>query len=222
MVAFNVAAGAALRRMRCGLLRAHTAPDAARLAAWTALDPALARFAHTAAVYAPGDSSEGLAHFGLGAALYAHASSPLRRYADLVNSRLLGAGGSAGSGGGAAALPLAEHLNRRGKAVRAFERDVFFIQAIAGGAGTLLRAEGCVVEVLDAAAMRVHVPAWERLVWATWRGEGADEAPPLPGQRVALTAYCDLSARDWKRRVVTVARRPLAPEAARSVGSQTV
>jgi ribonuclease R len=76
------------------------------------------------AVYSP----DNLGHFGLGLQRYAHFTSPIRRYADLVVHRLLVAGLGLGEGGltaGAAAdLPAwANHISMAERRAEAAERD---------------------------------------------------------------------------------------------------
>ena len=125
MIAYNTAAAAVLRLTGAGLLRAHGGRANTE---WSALATAtgcsdLAFLGASSGSYVPGDSLE-CAHAGLGLDVYCHASSPLRRYADLVNQRwlrhlLFGAGRPFM----AFADSVARHLNERGSAAKAYERD---------------------------------------------------------------------------------------------------
>lgn len=82
------------------------------------------------------DDDGGMEHllcWGFDGSAYAPATSPLRKYVDLENQRLL----VAGCGGSTAPTPsplyysaLAHWLNARSRALKSFERDAFFLEAV--------------------------------------------------------------------------------------------
>jgi hypothetical protein len=196
MLFYNVTAGQRLRAAGDGrgLLRAHAAPERGRLEAVAAVDPALKFLGYSSAVYVPADAPDA-AHWGLRAAAYAHASSPLRRYADLYNQRLLLNLVAADAAAGAAAADdgveeLARALNARSTAVKAYERDSFFLSKIEPNKLTATRAKflrlkeaeevdeveesagasaadatgGCGAEPFQRRRAELWVPDWYRLV----------------------------------------------------------
>ena len=136
MLFYNVAAGRRVRALGAGVLRRHGAPTLARIAEYTAVDAALSYLAYESASYVPASEGE-CRHYGLSADVYAHASSPIRRYSDLYNQRVLvargGAGGAveaaaqSGSGSGSAEPgELCSWLNLRARSLKRYSYDAFF------------------------------------------------------------------------------------------------
>jgi exoribonuclease R len=159
-----------------GILRTHSGPKAERLAALTAaLGPEVAaRFASEAAAYAPSGT-----HFGMGDRPYCHATSPIRRYADLVNQRIL-----KGCSSGPPDWQLFHNLNVRSKAAKEYERAVAFMKA--------LKAPVKEVDVIVIDEKTAYVPSWNRMI----RLKGASPGP----QRVRY--FYDASKAQWKERMV--------------------
>ena len=140
MLWYNINAGEKLKTTRTGgLLRAQAAPDAtstARAASLSLIDPALATLAYLPARYCAVDDAAP-AHYALKAQAYAHASSPLRRYADLENQRaLLSLPLRAPLNGNGAVVRsgecdvLADHLNNRRRATKKYSRDSTFLAVV--------------------------------------------------------------------------------------------
>ena len=134
MLFYNVAAGVRVQGARAGLLRKHGAATQARLEEYAAVDAALAQLAYHSAAYVPADDPAPR-HWGLGAEAYAHASSPIRRYSDLYNQRVL-VGSSGGGGGGGSSSEsggegeLCAWLNARSQSLKRYSRDAFFLSKI--------------------------------------------------------------------------------------------
>jgi ribonuclease R len=89
----------------------------------SAINEAILR-AQAQAVYAP----DNIGHFGLALARYAHFTSPIRRYADLVVHRALirahgFAGGDAGAGDWSRLERVGDHLSKTERRAAAAERD---------------------------------------------------------------------------------------------------
>jgi exoribonuclease R len=186
MIRYNTAAAALLRAHGVGLLRTQSPADAAAVASWP---PALCHLAAEAAVYAPA-TTDAPEHAGLGLPAYTHASSPLRRYADLVNQRALKAIIT-----GTPVAPLsdiADHLNTRTRAARRWTRDLTFLEHIVPG-----RVQELGVVWLD--ATRVWVPDWQRVI--RLRHDPADV--PAPGTAGRIEVFCDPTRRNWRQRVLT-------------------
>jgi len=196
MIRYNTAAATRFRAAGVGLLRTQQASQDA--AGWTAIDPELAPFAAEAATYeqVDPDTSVNQGHASLGLAAYCHASSPLRRYADLVNQRILKAlirGTDAATSKPAPAL--VDHLNARTKASRQWTRDLTFLHHVTPGK----------VHVIDVTWLpdnRVWVPAWRRIIRLRHEEEKA------VGHKGRIQIFCDPTRRNWKRRVLTAAVVP--------------
>ena len=200
MIRYNMAAAETLREYAAGILRTQRPADAAAVADWTAINPDLARLAHEAATYEFACEDADQSHAGLGVAAYCHASSPLRRYADLANQRTL------------KALitrrplpildgPLVAHLNERTRANRRWARDLTFLERVKPGRVHL-------TDIIWVSPTQVWVPAWSRLL--RLRHEVA--TPPEPGTRGAIQIFCDPTKRNWRSRILTAsASTPTTP-----------
>jgi len=182
MILYNTHAGEALRAKGQGILRTHSQPEQEKLDKWTQIDPDLAFLAYESAIFV-GASASNPTHFGLATGAYAYASSPIRRYCDLVNQRILK--------GEAVTDDLVQHLNRRQKQAKAFSRDLFFMTGLSESQVT-----GVVVES-GPESFRVYVPAWKRVVKVR-----SLTAIPEPKTQVSLTWYLDMKTPFWKERMV--------------------
>lgn len=189
MILYNTKAAALLKKSGIGLLRTQANAAAAE---WP---PALQHLANEAALYEPVASTRQQGHAGLGLSAYAHASSPLRRYADLVNQRIL------------VALIInqdfimheitdttATHLNARTKAAKRWTRDLTFLAHVIPG-----RVHEIIV--LWISEKQVWVPAWKMIL----KLRHEVPAPPAPGTEDRIQIFCDPTRRNWKRRILTAA-----------------
>lgn len=190
MILYNRKAGETLRKKRNGILRRHSAPKAAALAQWTAIDPSLSFLAYEAATFCLA-TEEDTRHFGLSEVdAYAYASSPIRRYCDLVNQRIL-KGASA-----TVQQETVDALNRRQKQAKAFSRDLFFMRQLATGAKM---QGGLVVAHIDKAltAFKAYIPAWKRCV----KIKCMEDLPPI-GSRITLEWLYDYEKPNWKEKII--------------------
>lgn len=193
MILYNRKAGETLRKKGNGILRRHSAPKAAALAQWTAIDPSLSFLAYEAATFCLA-TDEDTRHFGLSEVdSYAYASSPIRRYCDLVNQRIL-KGASV-----AVQQEIVDALNRRQKQAKAFSRDLFFMRELATGVKV---QGGLVVAHTDKAftAFKAYIPAWKRCVKVKCL-QDAEDLPPV-GSRVSLEWLCDYEKPNWKEKII--------------------
>jgi hypothetical protein len=182
MIRYNAAAAALLISKGQGLLRVQPSSPTA------VVNPAVAHLLHEAASYETTDIEE-KRHASLGLAAYCHASSPLRRYADLVNQRAIYSiiGSTEGQ------KLVAAHLNDRMKAARRFGRDLTFLTHVTPGK----------VHEIDVIVMtegKAYVPLWGRIIRLRHevRPEENNE-----GTQLRIQIYCDPTQRNWKQRVLT-------------------
>ena len=196
MIRYNSAAAARLKEAAAGLLRTQAPADASAAANWVAIDPALVRLAHEAARYEPAagegaGTGENQGHAGLGLTAYTHASSPLRRYADLVNQRVLKAL-IQGEPLSPTDSQLAIDLTERQRMNRRWTRDITFLEYVTPG-------KVHTIDVIWVDQERVWVPTWQRLL----RIRHTPSIVMVPGTRGHIDIFCDPSQRNWKRRVMT-------------------
>lgn len=182
MLAYNTAVARKLKEAGVGLLRVQ--PQAEANPVLQAIDPALAA---EAATYEPADPTKEQRHASLDRDAYCHASSPLRRYADLVNQRSLKA---LLTGGPVVPTEVAAHLNERNKAQKRWQRDLIFLTHVTPG---LIH----VVDVTWTSATEVWVPKWRRVI--RLRHEQAE----VPGTKGTIRIFCDPTKRNWKQRILT-------------------
>jgi hypothetical protein len=223
MIRYNAAAAQLLREAGTGLLRVQSPADAASVASWP---PALAHLANEAASYEPTCASTACssqAHASLGLAAYCHASSPLRRYADLLNQRaikalLVSRGspplGSRGSPplGSRGSPPLGSRgsppLGSRGSPPQPVSEKVAAHLNDRAKANrrwsrdlTFLAhvTPGKVheIDVTWVSEGLVWVPTWGRLLRLRHDEEHA------VGTEGRIQIFCDPTRRNWKRRVLT-------------------
>jgi hypothetical protein len=201
MIKYNHVAAQLLSSVGLGVLRRQ---DGMRDTEYTAVAEAsgcaeIAHFGAAAGSYCVGSSIQ-TAHSGLGLDVYCHATSPLRRYADLVNQRILkyllfGEDWVLGKGAPLGAEDVVTHLNARAAAAKWLERELWFLDALKPD--SITEAEGICLKLKDAEAGRwsVYVAAWRRKI--TGCGEGLSA-----GDRVTVRAFCDLRRPVWRDRIV--------------------
>jgi exoribonuclease R len=235
MVSYNAAAAHRLIEAGAGVLRRHrghvgtrcTAEELRNLAAAAGIAE-LAFLGYAAGEYiSTASADDERVHSGLGLTAYCHASSPLRRYADLINQRILV--GLTGPTATATATVGPPELNRRAKEVKAFERAVWCLQNLA--ADRLSKASGWILgwgpgPQEGEVKLQIYVPNWSRtcrviLRSPTGTSAGASgsgiEAIAVgrrdgeggcwecrKGQKVQMTAYWDLRATPENRFVFRV------------------
>ena len=189
MILYNAFVAAALAKAGSGLLRVQ--PPSPELTA-AASHPSLAHLLQEAATYETADV-EFKAHTSLGLPVYCHATSPLRRYADLVNQRVLHSIRTGAAAHLSNQKTVAAHLNERTKAARRFGRDLTFLTHVTPGRVH----EVAVIIMLDDKA---YVPLWNRVIRIRHFMSPADN---VPGKEIRIHVYCDPTQRNWKQRVLT-------------------
>lgn len=207
MVYYNAEAGKLLKSAGLGILRHHSEPDMEKFTRLSAIDPALEKMAFSAASYVTSDV-EGR-HWGLDTDDYAHASSPLRRYADLYNQRcLLSIFKNSESKLVQNPKVLCRQLNILQKNSKAFDRDEFFITSLAKTKQPVLYP--MVIEInQEKQFVKLWVKEWNRIVRIkTLVGDGYVEAkdgtrvPINLKQNVKLTYHVNYEKAQWKDKII--------------------
>jgi exoribonuclease R len=175
MIFYNTEAGKKLKAAHMGILRRHSAPDQEKWKNYMEHVPALKFLAMQAAEYVLAEESDTV-HYGLSSDTYAHASSPIRRYADLVNQRILKHLMHGSTEPKVAVpeyyiVPITMHdMNARVKAIKRFARDMDFVEAWATGKTVFT---GIIMDrVLKENArtkVKIYIPEWKRMISATYK-----------------------------------------------------
>jgi exoribonuclease R len=178
---YNLEAAQKLIEAGHGILRSHTGPKQEKLELYEkALGPTVAQqFASEAAKYV-GVGPTIFTHYGMDGRPYCHATSPIRRYADLVNQRILK---------GALDNPrnheLLYSLNVRSAAARDYDRIQFFLQQLGSNP---------IVDLVIVDEKRGFVPQWKQIVRYA--------STETPGTTINARFYYDATQPKWKHKIV--------------------
>jgi exoribonuclease II len=176
MIFYNTEAAKILKQMGQGILRVHSAPDVGKLETYKSLGVDGQFLAFKSAKYVSTSSEE--KHWGLNTDVYCHATSPIRRFADVINQYVL-------KGETPPDVDL-DMLNERSRELKQYARDSFFIRQLRSG-----KRQVNGVSLND---HRVWVPEWKRIV--TCKNNS------LPGTHGKLHFSLDMNQSTWKRRMV--------------------
>ncbi len=151
-------------------------------------------------------------HSGLQKALYCHASSPLRRYSDLVNQRLLlGILTELEN-----SSTLANYLSDRAKTIKQFERSVWCLETLKPT--IISEANGYVLGwkiQREDVVLRVYVPRWKQTIKLFFFPDSGNEKEIhvrtrdtstsvtfQTGDSISIRAYCNLRKAQWSERFI--------------------
>lgn len=216
MIRYNQEAGKKLRHAGIGILRRHASAEQERVERYREHLPEWKFLAMSSAEYVLAEEKDTY-HSGLGTDAYAHTTSPIRRYADLVNQRALKALLHAPS----AVLPYTFivpvtmfDLNRREQTIRQFEREMTFLGAIQRGESrtrAIVIDVANVIEGVEEYEIQFYLPAWKKRVFGRYRKAGEnqiltrDETEvrniPLYGE-IEIQCSIQWSMRHWKKRLL--------------------
>ncbi len=181
MLFYNRESAMLLKEYGKGIWRGHTEPDYHKLTKYQSYGAGIEFLAQKAAVYTHCPSK----HWGLGNVEYCHASSPIRRWADVVNQSIL-----------KKKEPFVfdvDHLNTVSKNAKSYERDTFFMNALAFHKHKELM--GCISIDKNEKRTRFWVQQWKRIV--TVPNVQVDE-----GKRVDIHYFLEYNNINWKKRLV--------------------
>ena len=199
MILYNSSAANILRKNANGLLRSHTKGRNAEEWRSFALETGcaeLAYFGYESGTYIPANNSD-VRHTGLNLDVYCHASSPLRRYADLHNQRWLKH----------ILFQFPEpiqavnwnHLNEQTRRAKQLDRDLWFLEHLQPD--TITTVQGILLQKKDD-SWSVYVPSWKRKIRSKQFAE--DTTVYECGEHVVIRAYTDLKASSFSNRYVCV------------------
>jgi exoribonuclease R len=175
MIFYNCQVAKELISRNKGILRSQHAPDIEKLNEYLALGVDLKILANKSAFYC--HTNEHSMHWGLNKE-YCHASSPIRRFADIVNQMVLMYD--------TVDIDI-DKLNTISSNAKKYERDIFFVNKVLGSSrrkicGTVLNER------------RVWVPAWKRIITC--------ENSIKPGTYGTLYYSVNMNQPTWKKRMV--------------------
>lgn len=177
MLFYNCEAAKKLVKIQAGLLRSQDGPEVEKLREFSKLGASVEFLANKSAYYVHASTCQ--KHWGLGKDYYCHATSPIRRFADVINQTVL-LGYSIGP------YDIAM-LNERGKCAKKYERDMFFLMQV-------MMSGKREVEGMTLNDHRIWVPDWKRIVTCKNTAE--------PGTSGILKYSVDMDQPTWKKRMV--------------------
>jgi exoribonuclease R len=168
------------------------------------------KLAYSSAKYCLADEVD-TCHFGLESDNYAHVSSPIRRYADLVNQRALKC--ILKSSADQFIVPITMYdMNYRAKLNKAFSRDYDFLKAISTGQTTF---KGIILDKKDVdetnTKIKIYIPEWKRAISTTYKKVDENtvysrdekrEVDVTDFREVEVKCAFNINARFWKERMV--------------------
>jgi exoribonuclease R len=177
MIFYNCEAAKHLKDYRSGLLRTQDEPNIERLREYSRLGADVEFLANKSAHYV--HASTDAKHWGIGNDYYCHATSPIRRFADIVNQMVLS---------GYSLYPYdVAMINERSADVKKYERDMFFLFQV-------LNSKFREIDGITLNDHRIWVPDWKRIITCKNDYE--------PGTRGTLRYSVDMDQPTWKKRMV--------------------
>jgi exoribonuclease R len=210
MIFYNTEAGSLLKESGMGILRKHSAPDLERLELYKNHIPELSHLAFSSAQYCLAEETE-TTHYGLDSDNYAHASSPIRRYADLVNQRVLKI--IINKSKERYIVPLAMYdMNYKVKLNKNFGRDLEFLKAISSNQ-TTFKAIILNKTTKENGQMKIklYVPIWKRTISVMYKKISENmvlsrdekrEIDVTEFREVEIKCSFNINSRNWKERVI--------------------
>jgi len=193
MIFYNEEAGKMLSSAGTGILRRQKGGTATRVQI-----PGVPEFLFYESAEYCLPTADSVAHEALGLGAYAYASSPIRRYADIVNQRAIKAALLGKGPAQQAQQALVDEMNRRQKQAKAFQRDLFFMTTLSKDASAAAAVQGTVVSVnSEKRKAKVWVPAWKTAIQV--KNISAEIRPSTP---VSIQWYENRQEARWKDKIV--------------------
>jgi exoribonuclease R len=212
MLFYNKEAGKILKDVEMGILRRHSPPHMDMLEKYRSNNiPELEKLAAVAAEYCLAEEHDTI-HFGLETDNYAHTSSPIRRYADLVNQRVLKL--HIRNSQERYIVPITMYdMNYRMKLNKNYSRDLDFLTAISSEEYTVFK--GIIIDKSvqeeGQLKLKIYVPVWKRIVSAKYKMVSENlvlsrdekrEIDVTEFKEVELTCAVNINSRNWKERII--------------------
>jgi exoribonuclease R len=207
---YNQEAAKILKKQKAGFLRCHDKPNSEKLETLMKINPDLKFLAFSSADYVLA-GVENPFHYGLQTQYYTHATSPIRRYADLVNQRVIKAFINNELLQSIHVKP--NYLNYISKQAKRHDRDLTFIRSLKSASVNRVNGQILTITYNDTIAkITIYIPQWQFTVKLRYKlGNTPNEIISKDetsrhiievGQHVCIQYHADMTARSWKKRMV--------------------
>jgi exoribonuclease R len=195
MITYNQKAAELILKTNQGCLRIHDAPCQSLCNSLKEIDPSLEVLGYSSAQYTTTNNAK--IHWAIGT-LYTHASSPLRRYADLVNQRVIKSSIENKPMSPWKTEDMALYLNKRQKEIKAHDRDVFLIEALYNSETNKEPLQAWVLENTNEKGKTLcYIQSWKQILKLKLGSE-----PLKKGMKIELHYTCDRRKARWKDRIL--------------------
>ncbi len=209
MIFYNNEAGKLLKDSKMGILRKHSTPEMEKLERYNKYIPDLQNLAFSSAEYCLAEEKE-TTHYGLSSNNYTHITSPIRRYADLINQRVLKLLLNKSNINYIVPISMFD-MNLRQKNNKNFSRDYDFLCAVSGNntfSGIILEKKKLENNEMK---IKIYIPEWKRCISTRYKYLSDDIIISKDETRhinvndfskVTITCTFNLQLRNWKERAI--------------------
>ncbi len=163
MIYYNTKAANLLMKFNTGIFRKHSIPSIDKISKYGRFNIFLA---YEAAQYCKlKNEGSNLYHYGLDEKVYVHMTSPIRRYADLINQRLMVKILNKEYNDLEINDEIISHMNFRQKVTKKHERDLSLLKILRDKKEAIVR--GGIVSIIikeDKKKIKVYINEWKRVV----------------------------------------------------------
>ena len=176
MILYNREVANVLKKIGLGILRRHDSSDITKWEQFESIIPEISFLSYKAAMYCNADE-QFVYHAGLKTDAYCTASSPIRRYADLVNQRILKKLLTFNQVELTTPSVEISWLNKRQRDLKKYERDIFFISNMLHNEKRIIQGILIDMKEIDNGKIKaqIYIPDWKRLIKWTTHGKLVDE-----------------------------------------------